>query len=183
MGGLSPFPSHVYPEYKTPSKQHENHQLPILGVITGLPRPYHNICARASIRAPASVARIATPAAGMLRATRAVDVLSLRRAPGGPPEQKKSDTRHAWMYARKLLDRVRLAAIKFLSPATANVKRCFIFFSSPPPAKKTRATLNILFTCGTKSVARNTPSGACHAKPQFIPSQMLRQTNSATAVN
>ena len=40
--GLSPLPSHDYPEYETPSKQYENGPITSFGVSTGLPRPYHN---------------------------------------------------------------------------------------------------------------------------------------------
>ena len=40
--GLSPFPSHDYPEYETSSKQYENGSITYFEVINGLPRPYHN---------------------------------------------------------------------------------------------------------------------------------------------
>ena len=36
MGGLSPFPSHDYPKYETPSKQYENGPIAYFEVITGL---------------------------------------------------------------------------------------------------------------------------------------------------
>ena len=39
----SPFPSHDYPEYETPSKQYENGPITHFGVIAGLPRPYYDL--------------------------------------------------------------------------------------------------------------------------------------------
>ena len=41
-GELSLFPSHGYPEFKTPSKQYENGPITYFEVIAALPRPYHN---------------------------------------------------------------------------------------------------------------------------------------------
>ena len=40
--GLSPFPSHDYPEYETSSKQYENGSITYFEVINGLSKPYHN---------------------------------------------------------------------------------------------------------------------------------------------
>ena len=38
---LSPFPSHDYPAYETPSQKYENASITYFEIITGLPRPYH----------------------------------------------------------------------------------------------------------------------------------------------
>ena len=44
MRGRSPVSFHYY---KTPTKKYENGPITYFGVITGLPRPYHNIWAHA----------------------------------------------------------------------------------------------------------------------------------------
>ena len=41
--GLSPFASHDYPEYETPSKQNENGPMTYVELITDLPRPHRKI--------------------------------------------------------------------------------------------------------------------------------------------
>ena len=40
--GVKPFKYQIYPEYETPSQQHENGQIAYFWVITGLPRSYYN---------------------------------------------------------------------------------------------------------------------------------------------